>query len=337
MKKLIAALSAVTMLLGIVPMGVSAYNDVFDVREKENLTKENFFEQRSNCYYLPHLEGITKGYTSGMPQFLLITDGTAPPEESFADMPDFKSCTALEMNSEDIEPVTYWDLKLPNGTVVYEVELSSTEHLIDSARQYFLANAFVQNIYLTRKHTSNNARWNDNRLNIRLNGDYPEEGIPGLTGYVDKTYYVDGVKYGSGTVEFDETYLAELSVYDRRSTERIVRAMEICNQIEAQSKGLITNLCPSFEQDYNLIWGYTNYSIWLNNGDTNGDQIINASDAAEVLIAAAMTGAGRSIDTDTSWDVNLDGTVNASDAACILIYAAQAGADGSADWQNILR
>ena len=336
MKKLIATLSAVTIILSTVPIGASAYNDVFDLREKEVLTKENFFVDRE-CYYLPATIGISKGRTSGMETFMLITDGTVPPEESFTDMPDFKACTALKIDSEDLDSIPYWSLGLPDGTIVYEIELSSSEHLIDSARQYFLENTFVQDIYLTREHRTSYAKWNDNMLEVQLDGDYPEEGIPGLTKYSRYTYDEDGVEYYNEYVELDETYLAELDSYEKSSTERIVRAMEICNQIQAQSDGLITKLCPAFEMDYAISYGYTNYSIWLDSGDVNGDQTINASDAAEVLIAAAMTGAGRSVDTAASWDVNLDGKVNAADAACILIYAAQVGAEGSADWQDILK
>ena len=65
-------------------------------------------------------------------------------------------------------------------------------------------------------------------------------------------------------------------------------------------------------------------------GDVNADRIINASDAAQVLIAAARLGAG----TDPGLtevqaadaDVNGDSKINASDAAVILIYAAAVGA-----------
>ncbi|MCR4647220.1 MAG: leucine-rich repeat protein [Oscillospiraceae bacterium] len=65
-------------------------------------------------------------------------------------------------------------------------------------------------------------------------------------------------------------------------------------------------------------------------GDIDNDGIVNASDAAKVLIAAAAMGAGEASGlTDaqmTAADVNGDGIVNASDAAIILIYAAAVGA-----------
>ncbi|MDE5564910.1 MAG: dockerin type I repeat-containing protein, partial [Oscillospiraceae bacterium] len=70
-------------------------------------------------------------------------------------------------------------------------------------------------------------------------------------------------------------------------------------------------------------------------GDVNLDGAVNASDAAQVLIYAAMVGAeGITTDNtpDTAWlhraDHNADGAVNASDAAQILIKAAEHGANG---------
>lgn len=68
-------------------------------------------------------------------------------------------------------------------------------------------------------------------------------------------------------------------------------------------------------------------------GDINQDGSVNASDAADVLIAAAKIGAGTSADlTDeqvTLADVNKDGSINASDAAVILQYAAAVGSGAS--------
>ena len=65
-------------------------------------------------------------------------------------------------------------------------------------------------------------------------------------------------------------------------------------------------------------------------GDLNGDNTVNASDAAQVLIAAAAIGAGQDPGLTESQmsvaDVNGDKTINASDAAVILIYAAAIGA-----------
>ena len=64
-------------------------------------------------------------------------------------------------------------------------------------------------------------------------------------------------------------------------------------------------------------------------GDVNADRTVNASDAAQVLIAAANVGAGSTSGLteaqETAADVNADGVCNATDAAWILQYAALAG------------
>ena len=67
-------------------------------------------------------------------------------------------------------------------------------------------------------------------------------------------------------------------------------------------------------------------------GDLNGDGLVNASDAADVLIAAAKLGAagehGLTEAQAAAADLNADGVINASDAALILGYAAYIGAGG---------
>ncbi|MCR4646638.1 MAG: hypothetical protein K5695_14725 [Oscillospiraceae bacterium] len=65
-------------------------------------------------------------------------------------------------------------------------------------------------------------------------------------------------------------------------------------------------------------------------GDLNGDDTVNASDAALLLIAAAEIGAGNASGLtegqEIAADVNYDYKINASDSASILIYAADIGA-----------
>ncbi|MDE7120775.1 MAG: dockerin type I repeat-containing protein, partial [Oscillospiraceae bacterium] len=68
----------------------------------------------------------------------------------------------------------------------------------------------------------------------------------------------------------------------------------------------------------------------LQPGDCTGDEVINASDASQILIASAQVGAGDVTDLTEEQlkaaDVNGDGAVNSSDAAVILMYAAAIGA-----------
>jgi hypothetical protein len=78
-----------------------------------------------------------------------------------------------------------------------------------------------------------------------------------------------------------------------------------------------------------MIYGGTEPAE-LELGDINGDNNINANDAAQVLVVAAQIGAGYSdILTDAqkkAADINGDGKINAEDAAIILQYAAAVGA-----------
>ena len=101
--------------------------------------------------------------------------------------------------------------------------------------------------------------------------------------------------------------------------------------ITALSKG--TALITVFDTDYHTIQLTVIVEAPQKQtllGDVNGDGIVNASDAAQILIAAAAFGAGNSYGLTnaqiTAADVNGDGSINASDAAVILIYAAGIGA-----------
>ena len=86
---------------------------------------------------------------------------------------------------------------------------------------------------------------------------------------------------------------------------------------------------PSFHMEYaDLIYSYAANPL---PGDSNFDGMINASDAATMLIYAASTGSGSAtaqIDSlqEVSFDYNDDGVINASDASSVLILSAQQGA-----------
>ena len=77
----------------------------------------------------------------------------------------------------------------------------------------------------------------------------------------------------------------------------------------------------------------TNYIIHLQEpeplqiGDVNGDNTINASDAADVLVYAASAGAWGTEDYQEDWlsraDFNQDGEINSIDASEILVYSVE--------------
>lgn len=77
-------------------------------------------------------------------------------------------------------------------------------------------------------------------------------------------------------------------------------------------------------------------------GDVDNDGKVNASDAADVLCAAAMYGATGSYGslTDTQLaaaDVDENAVVNASDGAYILQYAASKGAGNDPEWGKLIK
>lgn len=71
-------------------------------------------------------------------------------------------------------------------------------------------------------------------------------------------------------------------------------------------------------------------------GDVNGDNAIDATDAAGVLIHAANIGSGGTGTLDANGtaaaDVNRDNTVDSVDAAKILVYAAALGSGDTPSW-----
>ena len=75
-------------------------------------------------------------------------------------------------------------------------------------------------------------------------------------------------------------------------------------------------------------------------GNANGDEAINAKDAATVLIAAARLGTGGATgftdEQSVSADVNGDGTINAKDANTILRYAAAVGTGKATNIQDYI-
>ncbi len=74
-------------------------------------------------------------------------------------------------------------------------------------------------------------------------------------------------------------------------------------------------------------------------GDLDGDNIVNTTDAALLLTAAAQSGAGeqRSIAQTAAADLNGDGAGDAADAALILQYAAYAGTGGTLSVMDFLK
>lgn len=92
-----------------------------------------------------------------------------------------------------------------------------------------------------------------------------------------------------------------------------------------------------------LPYGIGNRTTYLSTyvlGDMNKDGAINASDAAQILIAAANVGAGNESGLNNGQtyaaDINNDSTFNAVDAARVLMYAAYVGSGGEQSFEEYL-
>lgn len=85
---------------------------------------------------------------------------------------------------------------------------------------------------------------------------------------------------------------------------------------------------PNTEDTFYADWIF--YGHIFDNGDVDGSGVIDASDAAAILVAATELGAngisGLYNSQAYAADVNYDGVIDAADAAIVLLYAAEVGA-----------
>ena len=344
MKKLIATLSAVTMLLCAVPMQASAISVPSLELSPSGLRAEDIYKRTisytagSNC-------GLARKEAFYERAFAVITDGTAPSEESLQAIPDFESCEEFVVEDGLIhrtdDSFSGWyndfDSGLPEGKVFYKITVSGYDNLIRSARQYLLENDNVQDVFFMQ-YVENGGwgTWLDHGLKLFIYFDsmdsVPEDGIEGLVlGECRENEYGEFFCIA----ELDDANKARLDGTD----DDLKVLVEVANKALTEYDDVVEDIWLSSLFPLTEEIGKTKTSaVWLDLGDADGNTAVNASDAAIVLQMAAEVGAGNAdVQNLDVLDVNLDGTVNAADAACILIYAAQVGASGSADWQDILK
>ncbi len=108
---------------------------------------------------------------------------------------------------------------------------------------------------------------------------------------------------------------------------------ELTNYGRAVDELTIYGYTGTIAEIYADTYGFTFIALDEENtliGDVNGDTIINANDASEILVYVAKFGASESLDEYaedflTLADFHDDGVIDASDASEILIYAAENG------------
>ncbi|MDE5564025.1 MAG: hypothetical protein K2I93_02625, partial [Oscillospiraceae bacterium] len=298
MKKLIATLSAITMLLCITPLnGVAEGGTLFDAVPRAHRMAKDMDEVR-HFYYMDDTGAFSYLASRYDCCFLITTDGTVPSEESLQAIPDFVSCEMVIVGDDStgigLEALSY-DSTWSEGTVVYRINLSSYDNLLQIAQQYAIEHDWVQDTYLRHyMETSTIYKEGSPALTIKLkeSAELPAEGIEGLAGLdlrrPNDRYY---------DAELNDANKSRLSGNDTFTDEDFAVMIEVANRVMEDYHECVETATFHGHSNFNYILISDLYPVWRNHGDANGDQTINASDAAEVLIAAAMTGAGRSVDT----------------------------------------
>jgi hypothetical protein len=131
------------------------------------------------------------------------------------------------------------------------------------------------------------------------------------------------------------------------SISRRINDIVFSNSSEGIYTGTISGYEGSTAQTYAEEYGYTFQSLGAAPaaeallGDVSGDAKVDASDAADLLIALAAIGAGAesglSEAQTAAADADGNGTLNAGDAATILQYAAFIGAGGTGTLTDFLK
>lgn len=106
-----------------------------------------------------------------------------------------------------------------------------------------------------------------------------------------------------------------------------------------------TDMVPEYHNMIPTLKGLT-FIVEGERGDVTDNDVLNAADAAEVLMYAAVDGAGTEakFSADAAQeqrlcrqaDVNRDNTIDAMDASLILQYVAAAGAGATPSWEELI-
>lgn len=264
--------------------------------------------------------------SSYMRGFIVIADDDSSVDTSwFEDVQDYTSCKYVIVDEEDSDT---WGYDFPDGTKLYEVYVSSYDHLMQSVQRFSLEHPEVSGVYLKKHLTMCDLTWYTGQIMLDISSPelIPDTDIRGF----------QTLESRNGADEYN--YYAELDP----------QVIPLSDQPEDAGKNLQAALTfldevrtdyPDLIQSYYLP-GSIDFSEIENDrmeqadspelGDVNLDGRIDASDAAEILQHAAALGsgsdAGQPAFFETLADVNSDNLCNAEDARMILIQAAQQGA-----------
>ncbi len=267
--------------------------------------------------------------------FVIIAGDMELPEEDLLSIPNYSTHRTIVWTEDDAAYYEGW-ASFELGTILYYVTVSEWDSLVNNARQFALEHATVEDIIFLQKVSDIPCTLFDRIYFIPAEGVTPDsELIPELTDFVQ---YENGEWSGVPSGEYAEA-LAAVN-HSQRST---YAAYEWLMDFEAMlcEKYSDTILEPTrhiIGEEYVDYESQNATSIWHDFGQLNGDETVDASDAADILGFAAKSGSGdaEAAISAAASDLTMDGVTDASDAAKLLEYAAYAGTNEGATLQSSL-
>ncbi len=303
-----------------------------------NQTSTDFFSMDYQKSYEETYYGDVVLHTSNTSNsFLVVTDGTTLTEEDVQDLPDFKNMKVITW--DEIERDTHPDLSIDLGTEVYKVWFTTKNHMQNTARQFQMEYDFVENVYFIRSHNYSRAWWEgvlelipkDENAKLHVE-DFPQLSVLELNEYAA---WDNEIIWGARLT--DELNAECAATCEDNSYDEYLFAHNIAKEILAEHSDILSDVKVSMAKDFSGSESNSTQSIWQSAGDPNADGVVNAGDAAEILLAAAESGTGAEVAVTAAADVNADGTVDAADASAVLVYAAAQGAGEAVEWVELLR
>ncbi len=267
--------------------------------------------------------------------FVIIAGETELSEDVLQSIPNYSSHKTIVWDEDD---AAFYDglASFELGTILYYVTVSDWDSLVNNARQFALDNETVEDIVFIQE-ISDGPRGVYEHLKITFaDGITPtEEQFPELTDFSmssDGTTWtaLPGGAYAdefAAIYESGDTYAEYAWLYDFAAMLH-----------EKYDDTLITSAELMTNAKFVEYLQYKSTSIWSAFGNLNGDDTVDASDAADILTFASKAGSGdaEAVISQSASDLTMDGTVNALDAAVLLQYAAYAGTNEGAALQNYL-
>jgi hypothetical protein len=244
--------------------------------------------------------------------FVIVTDGALPDDLEEA----FPGCTveeftltnkeyALNIVVPDDASCRYYGVTVTSGSSpLWDGKISSPE-----IRAYLNEHPEIFCILRMERQVPVTAVW-DGTFSASLLGETTKPDVTAFDGY---------------TQEMEKLQALQANAYDT-----LVAAMESAEALESNNEDKCFTVSVGAELFPDLTQAvYSAVSATDGIGDVNSDGVVNALDAAEVLVYAAQAGSGVSKTTSYGFiwagDFNADGETNSVDAAQILTYAAESG------------